>query len=256
MALRPTTRLVYAETPANPILKLTDIADVARIAHAAGVELAVDSTVATPIATRPIELGADIVLHSLTKYLCGHGDAVGGALVGRSEVMSKLSQGAGIHLGGIISPFNAWLTMRGMATLPIRMRAHAENALKVAEFLEKHPQVTRVMYPGLASHPQHELACRQMQNFSGMLAFQVKDGRAAAQRFADKLEVMHYAVSLGHHRSLIFYMPTDEMQSNSFHLNEAQMAVYREFAGDGIFRLSVGLEDAEDLVADIERALG
>jgi methionine-gamma-lyase len=255
-ALRPTTRLVYAETPANPILKLTDIREVARITHGAGAKLAVDSTFASPVATRPLELGADVVLHSMTKYLCGHGDAVGGALVGRHEVMSKLSQREGIHLGGIIGPFNAWLIMRGMATLPIRMRAHAENAQKVAEFLENHPRVTRVIYPGLKSHPQHELACRQMNNFSGMVAFQVKEGRAAAQRFADRLEVIHYAVSLGHHRSLVFYLPTNEMQANSFNLNEQQLAVYREFAGDGIFRLSVGLEDADDLCADIDRALG
>ncbi len=254
-ALGPRTRLVYAETPSNPILKLTDIRQVARIVHQAGAQFAVDSTFASPIATRPLELGADIVLQSLTKYLCGHGDAVGGALVGSGESMNKLCQDAGIHLGGIISPFNAWLTMRGMATLPIRMRAHAENALKVAEFLENHPKVKRVIYPGLKSHPQYELACRQMSNFSGMLTFQVQDGRRVAQRFADQLEVIHYAVSLGHHRSLIFYMPTDEMQENSFHLNPAQMAVYREYAGDGIFRLSVGLEDAEDLCADIDRVL-
>ena len=254
-AVRPTTKLVYAETPANPILKLTDIRAIAKVAHQAGVEVAVDSTFASPIATRPIELGADIVLHSLTKYLCGHGDAVGGALVGRTELMNGLAQDAGIHLGGIISPFNAWLIMRGMATLPIRMRAHAEGALKVAQFLENHRRVTRVIYPGLESHPQHELACKQMSNFSGMLTFQVEDGRATAQRFADKLEVIHYAVSLGHHRSLIFYMPTDEMQKNSFQLNEAQMARYREFAGDGIFRLSVGLEDADDLCADLDQAL-
>ncbi len=254
-AMRPNTRMVYAETPANPILKLVDIRAVAKVTHDAGAELAVDSTFASPIATRPIELGADIVLHSLTKYLCGHGDAVGGALVGRNDLMTGLAQDAGIHLGGILSPFNAWLTMRGIATLPIRMRAHAEGALKVAQFLENHPRVTRVIYPGLKSHPQHELACRQMNNFSGMLTFQVKDGRSTAQRFADSLEVIHYAVSLGHHRSLIFYMPTDEMQKNSFHLSDAQMAVYRSFAGEGVFRLSVGLEDADDLCADIDQAL-
>lgn len=254
-ALRPSTRMVYAETPANPILKLVDIRALAKVTHDAGAELAVDSTFATPIATRPLELGADIVLHSLTKYLCGHGDAVGGALVGRRALMTSLAQDAGIHLGGILSPFNAWLTMRGMATLPIRMRAHAEGALQVAKFLENHPRVTRVIYPGLQSHPQHELAQRQMRNFSGMLTFQVRDGRAVAARFAAGLKVIHYAVSLGHHRSLIFYMPTDEMQDNSFHLNEAQMAGYREFAGDGIFRLSVGLEDAADLCADLDRAL-
>ncbi len=255
-AIRPATRMVYGETPANPILKLTDIRAAAEIAHGAGAELVIDSTFASPVATRPLELGADIVLHSLTKYLCGHGDAVGGALVGSAEIMTALGQDAAIHLGGILSPFNAWLIMRGIATLPVRMRAHAENARRVAEFLEAHPKVTRVIYPGLESHPQHALACRQMSNFGGMLTFRVADGRAAAQRMADRLEVIHYAVSLGHHRSLVFYMPTEEMQANSFHLNEEQLAVYRGFAGDGIFRLSVGLEDAEDLVRDLDRAIG
>jgi len=255
-ALRPTTRMVYAETPANPILKLTDIPAVAEISHTAGAELVVDSTFATPVGTRPLELGADVVLHSLTKYLCGHGDAVGGALIGSAELMSTLAGDAAIHLGGILSPFNAWLTMRGMATLGLRMQAHQAGALVVAEFLERHPKVTRVIYPGLASHSQHELARRQMDNFSGMLTFQVADGRAMAHRFAARLDVIHYAVSLGHHRSLVFYLPTEEMHANSFHLSPEQLVVYKQFAGDGIFRLSVGLEDAEDLCADLAQALG
>ena len=256
-ALRPQTKMVYAESPANPILKLTDLKAAAELAHSVGADFAVDSTFASPIATRPIELGADIVLHSLTKYLCGHGDAVGGALIGRADFLSKLGQDAAIHLGGILSPFNAWLIMRGMATLPLRMRAHADNAMRVATFLEAHSKVSRVIYPGLESHPQFELARRQMSNFGGMVTFQLKeDGRVAAQRLADKLEVIHYAVSLGHHRSLVFYMPTDEMQQNSFHLNDPQAEVYRSFAGDGIFRLSVGLEDAEDLCNDLAQAIG
>lgn len=255
-AIRPRTRLVCAETPANPILKLTDIRAVADITHEAGAELMVDSTFATPIATRPIELGADYVLHSLTKYFCGHGDAIGGALIGKAEPLARLTQDAAIHTGGILSPFNAWLIMRGMATLPIRMKAHAEGAQKVAEFLEAHPKVTRVIYPGLPSHPQHDLAKRQMENFSGMLTFQTADGRATAHRLAERLKTIHYAVSLGHHRSLVFYLPTEEMQENSFQLNPEQLAAYKTFGGEGIFRLSVGLENAEDLCEDLAQAIG
>ena len=255
-ALRAGARMVYAETPTNPTLKLTDIRAVADLAQEAGAQLAVDSTFATPVATRPLELGADFVVHSLTKYLGGHGDAVGGAVIGRAEAMARLTQDTAIHAGGVLSPFNAWLIMRGMATLPLRMKAHAESALRVAQFLEDHEGVTRVIYPGLASHPQHELARRQMASFSGMLAFQVPDGRATARRLAERLKVIHYAVSLGHHRSLVFYLPTDEMQANSFRLDPEQLARYRELAGDGIFRLSVGLEDVEDLCADLQQALG
>jgi len=253
-ALKPNTKLLYLETPGNPLLRLTDIAAAAEVAHAAGVPVAVDSTFATPISLRPVEHGADFVIHSLTKYICGHGDALGGAICGRTEDLDRLRSTA-IHMGGIMSPFNAWLIIRGAATLPIRMKAHEETAMAVAQHLEQHPAVKRVIYPGLPSHPQYELAKQQMANFSGMLTFQVPDGRAVAQRFADRLAVIHYAVSLGHHRSLIFYLPTEEMQSNSFHLDEAQMKVYRQYAGDGIFRLSVGLEDPEDLCADLDQAL-
>jgi methionine-gamma-lyase len=255
-AIRLNTRLVYAETPSNPIIRLTDIAAVAAIAHRAGAKLAVDSTFATPVATRPLELGADFVVHSLTKYIGGHGDAIGGAVLGAAADLALLRKGALIHFGGIISPFNAWLIMRGLATLPIRMRAHEEGAKAVAEFLEGHPKVKRVIYPGLASYPQAELARRQMRNFSGMLSFQVRgDGAAVAKNFSDRLEVVHYAVSLGHHRSLIFYMSTEDMLRTSFTMTAAQEASYRAFAGDGIFRFSVGLEDPADIIADIEQAL-
>lgn len=253
-ALRPNTRLVYLETPVNPLLRLTDVAALAEIAHGAGVPVAVDSTFATPIGLRPFELGADYVIQSLTKYICGHGDAIGGAVSGRSEQMNKLRTVA-IHTGGIISPFNAWLIMRGVATLPIRMAAHQEGALAVAQHLETHPKVIRVMYPGLPSHPQHELAVRQMSNFSGMLTFQVDDGLAAARLLSDRLEIIHYAVSLGHNRSLICYLPTDDLLRSSFHLTPKQEESYRAFAGKGVFRLSVGLEDAADLIVDIDDAL-
>ena len=256
-ALRPATKLIWLETPANPIVRLTDIAAVAAIAEAhGGARVAVDSTFATPVATRPLELGAHYVMHSLTKYIGGHGDAVGGAVLGSRDDIAALRLEAGIHYGGVLSPFNAWLIMRGAATLPLRMKAHEENALAVARFLEGHARVTRVIYPGLPSHPQHELAHRQMNNFSGMLTFQTGDGAAMAERMAHGLGVIHYAVSLGHHRSLVFRLDTEPLMESSFRLEGAQLESYREYAGDGIFRMSVGLEDPEDLCADLGRVLG
>lgn len=253
-ALRPNTRLVYLETPVNPLLRLTDVEAVSAIAHAAGAQVAVDSTFATPIAMRPIELGADYVIQSLTKYICGHGDAIGGAVIGPAIEMKKLRTEA-IHLGGIISPFNAWLIMRGAATLPIRMAAHEEHAITVAKHLETHPKITRVIYPGLPSHPQHELAKRQMSNFSGMVTFQVEDGPAAAHLLSERLRVVHYGVSLGHNRSLLAFLPTDDLLRTSFHLTPEQEKSYRAFAGDGVFRFSVGLEHPADIIADIDQAL-
>ena len=254
-AITAKTKLVYAETPCNPILRLTDIKAVAEIAHRAGVRLAVDSTFATPIATQPLALGADYVIHSLTKYLGGHGDAVGGALLGPKGEIEKVRKDTAIRTGGILSPFNAWLIMRGLATLPIRMEAHQQAAMQVAAFLEGHPKVTKVIYPGLASHPQHELAKRQMKNFSGMITFQVENGPETARILAERLKIIHYAVSLGHHRSLIFYLPTEDMLKTSFRLWPDGERAYREFAGNGIFRLSVGIEDGEDLCEDLDEAL-
>jgi len=255
-AMLPTTRLVYAETPVNPLLRLADIQAIADIAHAAGTEVAVDSTLATPLATQPLDLGADYVLHSLTKYIGGHGDALGGAIVGGRERLAQLRQAAVIRFGGVLSPFNAWLILRGVATLPLRMAAHAESAGRVARFLEQHAGVIRVIYPGLPSHPQYELACRQMTTFSGMLTFQVADGPALAHRLPERLDVFHYAVSLGHHRSLIFYLSTDELQKTSFRLDAEHLTRYRLFAGNGIFRVSIGLEDPDDLCDDLDHALG
>ncbi len=253
-ALRPHTRLVYLETPANPLLRLTDVEAVTQLAHQAGAAVAVDSTFATPVGMRPAELGADYVVHSLTKYICGHGDAIGGAVAGRRSDLAGLRSLA-IHMGGVLSPFNAWLIIRGTATLPLRMAAHQEGALAVARYLQSHPLVTKVVYPGLESHPQHELARRQLRNFSGMLTFQVADGPRAAQLFSERLEIIHYAVSLGHPRSLIIYLPTDDLLRSSFRLTPEQEASYRAYAGEGIFRLSVGLEDPADLIADLEQAL-
>ena len=254
-ALRPNTRLVYLESPANPLLRLTDVEAVTAIAHEAGALVAVDSTFATPVGFRPAELGADFVVQSLTKYICGHGDAIGGALSGTREELVKLRSLA-IHMGGVLGPFNAWLILRGAATLPTRMAAHQDGAMAVARHLEMHPKVTRVIYPGLPSHPQYELAKRQLENFSGMLTFQVTDGPAAASLLSQRMQIIHYAVSLGHHRSLVCYLPTADLMRTSFRLTAAQEASYRAFAGDGVFRLSVGLEDPADLIADIDQALG
>ncbi len=253
-ALRPHTRLVYLETPANPLLRLSDVEAVTQLAHQAGAAVAVDSTFATPVGLRPAASGADYVIHSLTKYICGHGDAIGGAVAGRRSDLAGLRSLA-IHMGGVLSPFNAWLIIRGAATLPLRMAAHQAGALAVARYLESHPLITKVVYPGLESHPQHELAKRQLSNFSGMLTFQVADGPRAAQLLSERLEIIHYAVSLGHPRSLIIYLPTEDLLRSSFKLTPEQEASYRAYAGEGIFRLSVGLEDPADLIADLEQAL-
>jgi len=216
----------------------------------------VDSTFATPIATKPLLLGADYVIHSLTKYLGGHGDALGGAILGSKADLTPLRKKTAIRLGGVISPFNAWLIMRGIATLPIRMRVHEENALKVARYLEQHSNVKKVIYPGLPSHPQYELAKKQMKNFSGIITFQVENGREQARAFVDKLQIIHYAVSLGHHRSLIFYLDSKDLLQSSFKFKTTeQLASWNNFAGEGIFRFSIGLEDADDLIADLEQAL-
>ncbi|MGL4528660.1 MAG: trans-sulfuration enzyme family protein [Aestuariivirga sp.] len=257
-AIRPNTRMLWLETPANPTMKVCDIAALAELAHQKGVrDVAVDSTYATPIATQPLRLGADFVIHSLTKYIGGHGDAMGGAVIGRKKDLDALNLEASVHFGGVMSPFNAWLILRGAGTLPIRMRAHQEAALAVAKFLEAHPAVTRVFYPGLASHPQHEIAKRQMQNFSGMMTFQTRaPGPEIAARMIRELEVIHYAVSLGHLRSLICWIGTDDIQQSTFRHDAAALARYREFAGDGVFRLSVGVENGEDLIADLARVLG
>jgi|TARA_B100001971_G_scaffold130619_1_gene120561 methionine-gamma-lyase len=255
-AVTPETALVWGETPANPTMRITDISKIAQITHQHGARLAIDSTFATPMATRPITLGADYVIHSLTKYCCGHGDAMGGAVLASDENMRAIETDGQIHVGGVISPFNAWLINRGLATLPLRMKAHQDNAMALAQFLEAHPRVTKVLYPGLPSHPHHDLAKKQMENFSGMLSFQVDNGADMAPQMMSQLQVIHYAVSLGHHRSLICWMDTDDLMASSYRLSGKQLQAYRDFAGDGVYRVSVGLEDPEDLCDDLVRVLG
>ena len=257
-AFKENTRLVHAESPANPILRLSDLANIAELAKQAGALATCDSTFSSPIATRPAEMGFDLVMHSVTKYIGGHGDAVGGAVAGSRKLVGKLRSESCIHHGGIMSPFNAWLIARGASTLPLRMKAHEANAFALARWLEDSPKVTQVLYPGLESHPQHQLAKSQMNNFSGMIAFQVgskENGERIAEAMRRNLNVIHYAVSLGHHRSLIYWIPTDAMNESSFRLQGEQLDSYRAYAGDGLFRFSVGLEDPEDLIDDLSRVL-
>lgn len=253
--VKPNTKVIYAETPCNPILKLIDIAAVAKVAQHSSAKFVVDSTFATPALTQPLSLGADYVVHSLTKYIGGHGDALGGAVIGSRVAMETLRHEIGTHLGATLSPFNAWLIMRGLETLPIRMEAYATSALRVAQFLETHSFVTSVRYPGLPSHPQHALALKQMKNGSGMIAFTVKDSEAFGQTFAKHLKVFKLAASLGHSHSLILYCDTADLQRTTFQLDADLLSRYRALAGDGFFRLSIGLETTEDLIADLATAL-
>jgi cystathionine beta-lyase/cystathionine gamma-synthase len=246
-SLRPTTRLVHAETPANPTTRITDIEALSAIVHDHGALLSVDSTFASPLLLQPLAVGADLVIHSLTKYINGHGDAMGGAVIGSQELVQRIKNEAMVDVGGVISPFNAWLIMRGSVTLPLRMRQHCLGAQAVAEFLESDPRVAFVSYPGLASHPQHDLAVRTMPNgFGGMLAFAVRGTPDDQNRFVSNLRVITSAVSLGHDESLIVHVGT----------TGARAAFYpEEFRTWGHLRLSVGLEDPDDLVADLRAAL-
>lgn len=250
-AIRPETALVHVEVIGNPTTKVTDIAAVAAIAHEAGALLSVDSTFTPPPLFRPLATGADLVVHSLTKYINGHGDAMGGAVIGRRALIQQIKSDAMIDVGGVISPFNAWLIMRGSVTLPLRLAQHQASAQRVSEFLDDDPRVAFVAYPGLSSHPQHAVATRQFEGrgYGGMLAFAV-DGDASTQdRFVAALRLITSAVSLGHDESLIVHVAggADAGPRVSFYPEE--------FRTWGHLRLSVGLEAAEDIIADIAAAL-
>lgn len=256
-AIRPNTRLFHLESPCNPIVRITDIGAVAALAHRHGALVSVDSTFATPAGSQPARFGADLVIHSLTKFINGHGDALGGIVCGSKALVARVRARAGVYLGATLSAQNAWLIMRGIDTLHARMRMISDTAMKLATFLEEHEAVERVIFPGLSSHPQRDLADRQMSLPGGMIAFRLKgDMHEAARRMAARLKVLHYAFSLGHQRSIVVYLDTQEMMDSTFHLEGRQLDDYRAFAGDGIFRLSVGLEAAEDLMADLDQALG
>ncbi|MBK8160369.1 MAG: PLP-dependent transferase [Rhodospirillaceae bacterium] len=254
-ALRPNTRLIHAETPCNPLLRLTDLAELAKLAHAHGALVSVDSTVATPVATRPLDLGVDFVIHSLTKFINGHGDALGGILIGRKADIARIRSLSGVYLGAAMSAGNAWLILRGIDTLFPRMAQVGASAQKIAAYLAAHPSVIGVNYPGLPSHPQAALAHRQMDFFGGLISFQTHNPQSLAARMPDRLRYIHYAFSLGHQRSIIVYLDTAEMMQSTFRLGAEAEADYRRYAGEGLFRLSVGLEAAEDIIADLDRAL-
>ena len=249
-AVTPETKIIHIETPANPTTHITDIAAIAKIARQAGALLSVDSTFSGLVNQRPLEFGADLVMHSLTKYINGHGDGLGGAVIGRKDLIRQIQDIAGVHLGGTISPFNAWIISRSIETLPLRMQRHGENAMKLARFLESHPKVKFVRYPGLKSHPQHELAKKQMSSFSGMINFAIKmDDHAKYFDFLRSMKIISHAVCLGHAESLIQYYPQLGDSPELGVLN------YPEDIGEGFLRFSVGLEDADDLIADLEQAL-
>lgn len=245
-AIRPNTKLVHIETPGNPTLTISDIAAIADIAHRHGALLSVDNTFASPYNQRPIELGADFTIESLTKYINGHGDSMGGAIVGKTEYLDQIRAQSQVNLGGAISPFNAWLIMRGSVTLPLRMRQHNENALAVARWLEAQPCVSFVAYPGLESHPGYEVAKKQMSpGYGGVLSFGLKADHDTHNRFVSHLQVITSAVSLGHDESLIVFLGE----------NDERQYLYPEEFHNGFFRFSVGIEDANDIIGDLEQAL-
>lgn len=254
-SIRHNTKLVHIETPCNPTLALADVAAIGRLARKAGAQLSVDGTIASPIATRAIELGADYSIHSLTKYLSGHGDVLGGVVSGTSEAIDALRKDVGIHLGASLHPMSAWLTLRSLPTLRARMALHEANAVRVADFLATHPNVDRVNYPGLASHPQRSLAERQMATTSGLLSFStVTSPERVLGRLQDARTITH-AISLGKAHTLLFYLPTEALQQNAYRLDPNGLARLRKQVGDGVFRLSVGLEDADAIIADLETLL-
>ena len=249
-AVSAKTRIVYFETPANPNMRLVDIAGVARIAKAAGAKVVVDNTYATPVLTRPIELGADIVVHSATKYMGGHGDLVGGIAVGTADDMREVRLvGMKDMTGSVMAPFNAMLVMRGLKTLKLRMERHCQSAIDVARVLETHPAVGAVHYPGLQSFPQHELARRQMPGYGAMIAFELKGGLAAGVSMMNRLELIRRAVSLGDAESLIQHPAS---MTHSTYTAEERAA---HGISEGLIRLSVGLEEVEDIIADLTQAL-
>ncbi len=248
-AIQPNTKVLYIESPANPTLKLVDIAACAEIAKRHKVTSVIDNTFATPCGQQPISLGIDVVVHSMTKYLSGNGTVIAGVIVGASEFINRAKKGALRNFGGVISPFNAWLTLHGVATLPLRFERHCANAHHIAEFLDAHPAIEWVRYPGLPSHPQHDLAKRQMQEFGGMIAFELKGGIEAGERLMNRTEICALAVSLGDVRTLICH------PASTTHSQVPSEVRKRAGITDGLVRLSVGLEDVADIIADIEGGL-
>jgi cystathionine gamma-lyase len=249
-AIRPNTKLVWLETPTNPLLKVCDIRAIAAITRSRGVILVVDNTFLSPYFQHPLELGADVVLHSSTKYLGGHSDVLGGAVATNNVQYYERIQFYQNSTGAVLSPFDSYLTLRGVKTLALRMEQHQKNALAVARFLEQHPQVQRVIYPGLESHPQHELSKTQASGFGGVISFELKGAVADAKAFLERLEVFSIAESLGGVESLI------ELPSVMTHASVDADVRRKTGITDTLIRVSVGVENIEDLLADLKRALG
>lgn len=241
-AVTPKTKVIWVETPTNPMLRIVDVERIAAIAHAAGAICACDNTFATPVLQRPFELGADLVMHSTTKYLGGHSDLLGGALVVREdgELLESIRK-VQIHMGAVPSAFDCWLALRGVKTLPYRMRAHSEGGARVAGWLAAHPAVERVLYPGLADHPAHEVARRQMKLFGGMISFFVRGGREEAMRIASRARLFSRATSLGGVHSLIEHRASIEAPGSR--------------TPENLLRLSIGLEHPDDLIDDLQQAM-
>jgi cystathionine gamma-lyase len=248
-ALKPNTRMIWAETPTNPMLKLVDLAKVAAFARKHGLILVVDNTFCSPILQRPLELGADLVLHSATKYLNGHSDMVGGVVVAGGRELAEQMAFLQNSVGAVAGPFDAFLALRGLKTLPLRMKAHCEGALELANWLQKHPSIERVVYPGLKSHPQHALARRQMDGFGGIISAEVKGGIKKARRMLERCELFALAESLGGVESLIEH-PAIMTHASIPAANRRRLGI-----SDSLIRLSVGVEDIADLRAELDAAL-
>jgi methionine-gamma-lyase len=247
-ALRPNTKLVYAETPTNPLMRLTDLGAVAELARARGITTVVDNTFATPLNQRPLTLGIDVSVHSATKYLGGHHDLTAGCVVASREFVERAWRFS-LVAGATLSPFDGWLLLRGLRTLGLRVERHNRNAMALARFLERHPRVERVNYPGLESHPQHALARRQMSGFTGMLSVELRGGYAEAERFISSLRLATYAASLGGYETLVVH-PAAMWGLQLSPEQRGEMGV-----GESLVRVSVGLEDERDLIEDFARAL-
>ncbi len=247
-AIRENTRLIWLETPTNPLLKLCDIAAIAAIAHQHHIPVVVDNTFASPYFQNPLAMGADVVLHSTTKYINGHSDSVGGAIITNDETLYEALKFVQNAAGAILSPFDSFLILRGTKTLAVRMERHQANALAIARFLEEHPRVKRVIYPGLPSHPQHALARKQMRGYGGMLSFELDGTLVHARRFVEAVRYFALAESLGGVESLI------ELPALMTHAS-VPVEVRRELGiSDGLIRISVGIENVEDLIADLDSA--
>jgi len=247
-AIRPETKLFFTESPTNPYLRVIDVAEAARVCHARGVKIVIDSTFASPVNHKAIGDGADLVIHSATKYLGGHNDLLAGAAVGPAAIISALRDAVGV-LGGILDAHAAWLLLRGLKTLGLRMARHNENGIRVAEWLEAHPKIRRVWYPGLASHPDHAVAARTMRGFGGVVTFEIESDFDGTQRFLDAVEIPYIGPSLGGVESLV------EMPATMSYWDLSRDERYALGITDSLVRLSVGIEDTADLIADFEQAL-